>query len=172
MVENELRIMYFDIQPNSVPLAKRLLDLGDSKATFLILTDFVHKYREKKLSSPEYILLVNAIRALGELKVQSAVNELAEIARKDEVSEAKLLAIHSIGQIDPKGNRSLLPEALHNTDYSVRSLAAEGLSRTDDQSVLYELEVVASRESSRETSRAIQAFADTLRARMNAKSKE
>jgi HEAT repeat protein len=172
-VENEFRSVYFDKEPPYVPLDKRLLALGDRKAISRVLAEIIRKYkRARPRIDDEYRYLVDSVQMAGKFEAAEAVPALIEIEKEaGERSELKIFTTMAIGEIDPKGNQSLLLEALHNSYYPVRHAAAEGLSRTGDQSVLYELEVAASREDSRETSREIQALADTLRAHINSRQK-
>jgi hypothetical protein len=172
-VEKELGATYQDTLPPYVPLEKRLSDLGNRKVISRILVEIIQKYKgARPRIDDEYLYLVNSIRVIGRFEGADAVPVLLEIAKDAaENSDLKVFATRAIGEIDPKGNRGFLLEALRSDYYPTRHAAAEGLSRTGDQSVLYELEVVASRESSREASREIQALADALRARINAQPK-
>jgi HEAT repeat protein len=170
-VENEMRIVYFDTEPPYVPLEKRLLALADRKAVSRVLVEFVQKFKDAR-TGDKYQYLVNSVQMVGKFQAADAIPALLEIAKKPaETSELRIFATRAIGEIDPKGNRSFLLEALRDNFYPIRHAAAEGLSRTGDQSVLYELEVVASRERSREASREIQALADALRTRVNGERK-
>jgi HEAT repeat protein len=80
----------------------------------------------------------------------------------------EIYALQSIGEIDPDGNKGVLLRALKSQEFPVRRAAAEALSKTNDASVLTELEVVASQEKSRGQSGVIQVLADAMRARMSA----
>jgi hypothetical protein len=172
-VKNELQTVYFDSAPPYLPLDNRLQTLGDRKAISRILVEIIQQYkRARPRTDDEYQYLVNSIRVIGKFEWGKAVPVLLEIAKAaTDTSELKIFATMAIGEIDPKGNQSWLLEALHSGYYPVRLSAAEGLARTGDQSVLYELDVAASREDNRETSREIQALADTLRAHINSRQK-
>jgi len=91
--------------------------------------------------------------------------------RAPKTSELEVLAILSISQIDPAGSIPLLRDALRNPQFVVRLSAAEGLSKTDDQSIVYELNVVASRESSRDGRQQTQALADAMQTRLRSQPK-
>ena len=176
-VKKELQTVYFDSAPPYVPLENRLLALGDRKAISRILVEIIQKYKGARPSArpridDEYTYLVSSMSVIGNFEGAEAVPVLLEIAKAaTDKSELKILATMAIGEIDPKGNQSWLLGALHSSYYAVRRSAAEGLSRTDDPSVLYELEIVASRESSREARRELQALADALRAHINSQRK-
>jgi HEAT repeat protein len=164
-VEAELEIVDFDTAPPYMPLEKRLLKLGNPEATSHILVSLLQKYKDAR-TGLQYRYLLNSVRAVGKFQEHDALPLLTKMAEEEGTSDVKLLALLSIGEIDPKGAKELLLSALRDREYSVRRVAAEGLARIDDQSVLYELEVAASQERSPEASSEIQGFANVIRARI------
>jgi HEAT repeat protein len=97
---------------------------------------------------------------------------LTMVARRaSEDSDLKLLAIRSIAQINPADSIPLLRDALQNPRWAVRLSAAEGLAKTNDQSIVYELNVVASRESNRDCRLQMQALADAMQTRLRSQPK-
>ncbi len=170
-VEAELQVVDFDTAPPYMPLEKRLLKLGNPEATSRILVGLLQKYKDAR-TGLQYRYLLNSVRALGKFQEHDALPLLTKMAGEDGTSDVlNSLALLSIGEIDPKGAKELLLSALHDRDYSVRRVAAEGLARIDDQSVLYELEVAASQERSQEASSEIQGFANAIRSRISSRSK-
>lgn len=175
-VKQELGVLYRDKPRPSEEIEVRLRKLGDQKAVVRILIDFINKGTDLidddfRPGNPDpdsrYRNLRGAISALGRLHELDAIPALTMVAsRASKTSELEVLAVLSIAQIDPAGNIPLLRDALQNPQYIVRLSAAEGLSKTDDQSIMYELNVVAARESNPGCRREIQALADAMQTRL------
>ena len=72
-----------------------------------------------------------------------------------------------MAEIDPAGNRDLMPELLKDDSYSIRSYAAKGLSKINDRAIMLELDVVASKEVSPRARHEMQGYADAIRSRLN-----
>lgn len=186
-VKAELEVVYFDKLPPYKPLDERLLELGEPRTISLTVLAILQKNRATlslvkqdrgNKVGVEYGYLVNGIRVLGTLHEREALPlliELADVGGPSDLTvramDIKLQALLAIGDLDAKGNQALFLRALKDPAYAVRKSAAEVLSTIEDPSVLTELEVAASQEPYRDTSKQIQAMADTLRARMNSKLK-
>jgi len=175
-VKLELGMLYRDKIKPSDEIEVRLRNLGDQKAIAAILIGFINKGADLidedfRPGSPDpdngYSNLRGAVWALGRLQEPAAMPALTMVAKRaSETSELKIFAIQSIAEIDPAGSIPLLVDALHNPQYAVRLSAAEGLSKTNDQAMVYELNVAASRESNRDCRLGIQALADAMQARL------
>jgi hypothetical protein len=153
------------------PVASRLLELGPAKSVSAIVLSFAVQNKDAKKGdgTPAYPTLIDAVFALGKLKETTGLPLLRELIMREGVSpEVEIYALQSIGEIDPDGNKGVLLRALKSQEFPVRRAAAEALSKTNDASVLTELEVVASQEKSRGQSGVIQVLADAMRARMSA----
>jgi len=160
------------------PLENRLLKLADAGAVGDVLVKLIHQYKTARSPGPEYLYLRMSISAAGKLGVVAAVPALLEFAKSSQpgrdprdADDLKMLSYQSITEIDPKGNKEFLLEALRDKTHIIRYFAAMGLSKTDDPSVLPELDVAASREPSHVAFLEMQALADSLRARLSADSK-
>jgi hypothetical protein len=152
------------------PIEGRLHALGeDGEVSRVVLKLAKQNKAATKIGSEEYLILSRSVFALGKLKTSEAIPFLAELAQTRTVQDdVTVWAYQSIGSIDPQSTRDVLLAGLKSNEYSVRRAAAEGLSRSNDQSVLFELDVAASQEGTRETSRTIQALADSMRRRLAA----
>jgi HEAT repeat protein len=134
-----------------------------------VVLHLAEQYRNAKAGqqSEEYSLLRASVFALGKLQWKAALPLLIDfVTRTDGPQEIVVFALQSIGEIDAEGNKTVLLGALKSQDFFTRRIAAEALSKTNDTSVLTELEVVASQEDHLDQSRVIQVLADSMRARM------
>ena len=152
------------------PNDARLLRIGPANSVSAVVLGLAEQYKNARSGehSVEYLLLTRSVFALGKLQAAAAVPLLIDlVTRTDGPQEVAVLAIQSIGEIDAEGNKTVLLGALKSQDFFTRRIAAEALSKTNDPSVLTELEVAASQEDHLEQSRAIQALADSMRARIH-----
>jgi HEAT repeat protein len=152
------------------PMGPRLLKVGPANAVSAAVLRLAEQYKNAKAGqrSEEYSLLMTSVFALGKLQWKAALPLLIDFAtRTDGPQEITVFAIQSIGEIDAEGNKAVLLGALKSQDFFTRRIAAEALSKTNDSSVLTELEVAASQEDHLDQSRVIQALADSMRTRMH-----
>jgi len=180
-VKQELGVFYRDHAGPDDEIEVRLRKLGDQKAISRILIDLINGStdlidKDFRPGNPDpdrrYWNLRIAISALGRLREQDAIPALTMVAKRaSKTSELEALAILSIAQINPAGSIPLLVDSLRNPQYDVRLFAAQGLSKTNDQSMVYELNVTASRESNRGCRLEIQALADAMQARLRSEPK-
>lgn len=161
-VKAELGIVYFDGAP---PVEKKLLELGDAQSISTVLIDLATRCRDSKAPDVQRRYLIESVFALGKLKSLNALPLLSDMAKSRD-TELRIYANQSVGQIDAKGSRDLLLQALKDDTFAIRKAAAEGLATTNHPAILTELEVQASREQYRDTFQAIQALADAMRARI------
>jgi HEAT repeat protein len=168
-VKKELAVIYYD---EPVPIKPRLLALGDAKTIGDILLDIAIKNKSARLDDLGlgYLYLHSSVGALGKLREPRAIPLLGQLATADDRT-TRMLALQSLGQIDPEGSRDILLNALHDEYGSIHYIAAAALSTVDDPKVLIELDVLASRVQNRNGAKTLQGYADAMRVRLRNKAK-
>jgi HEAT repeat protein len=112
--------------------------------------------------------LAPSVFALGKLGDRRASPLLRDLLHAEK-SPARFQVLLALATLDRTANQDVLLVALHADDFSERRIAAEELAKSDDPSVLTEIEVQASREAFHELSLQLQRFADDMRARISQK---
>lgn len=112
--------------------------LGSPGEVKAVLLRMLTEHKHSKPGTKEFLYLVGATQALGEIKEIQAADALSWFLFDQNVDRVvRALAVKSLGQIDPEGNKDLLLRVMADVPGHplTRIYAAEALAKTKDPQV-------------------------------------